>query len=595
MGKVTDPALLAQLEGGPKPVSDPALLEQLNADTGPTKLESLGRGAAQGATLGSGDEVQGLVQAAGMKYLPAAIGGGTSQPVPWQKEFWDKKTPGGFFSTEASAGGDPRGLIDIYREQRDVARRDDDAARVANPKTFLAGEVAGGALPALATSGGAGAATKAPGLLRALGRTAASGAKWGAVTGLGDSRADLTHGDVEGAAADTAKGAAAGAAINTGLTGAGKLLKGAINGVVKLDPANQLLRAMGVRNLTLGQAAPKSWYNSVEQSAESLPIIGDVIKGQRQAGRASWQNAVLNEARAPGAAVVDGTHPADVLSKVADTFDAAYKPIADLPAQAAVSAPGRFAAPGARLPLSAAFQEAAADPSVRATDEVRRSVASFLDNAHSELTTTATSRPLTAGDLISVRSQIRSEIRNELSGGAPDYAAARLLKNAEDAISTSLTEQLPKDAAAALHATDAQYGKLMRVTDAVRRAGDQPGGFTPAQLSAAVKSGAEKSSYARGGGGTLRELAAAGRATLDQTSPPTGARLLTLGLGTAALPATAALAAAAATDIGKKLLVGGTSGQLVGQRLLKAIVQQKLAVEAARRAALVGTTEAVNQ
>lgn len=565
----------------------------------PSKLESLGRGAAQGATLGFGDEIQGLLQAAGIKYLPSGLGGGTNAPLPWHREFWDKDTPGGFFSTEAPkpSATDQRGLVDLYREQRDVARKDDDAARTANPKTFLAGEVAGGALPAIATSGGAGAgaAANAPGLLRALGRAAVSGAKWGAVTGLGDSKADLTQGDAGGAAADTVKGAGAGAVISSALTGAGAALKAGVNGVVKLDPANQLLRAMGVRDLTLGQAAPKSWYNSIEQSAESLPIVGDAIKAQRQAGRASWQNAVLNEARAPGAAAVDGTNPADVLSKVADTFDAAYKPIAALPAEAAVSAPGRFAAPGAKLPLSAAFQEAAADPSVRATDEVRRSVASFLDNAHSELSTTATAHPLTAGDLISTRSKIRSEIRSELAGAAPDYSAARLLKNAEDAISGSLKEQLPPDAATALQATDAQYAKLMRVTDAMRRSGDQPGGFTPAQLSAAVKSGTEKNSYAQGGGGVLRDLAAAGRTTLDQTSPPTGARLLTLGLGTAALPATAALAAAGTTDIGKRLLVGGTSGQLVGQRLLKAIAQKKIAVEAARRAALVGSTEAVNQ
>lgn len=568
---------------------------------GPGKLESLGRGAAQGATLGFGDEIQGLAQAAGIKNLPAALGGGRNTLVPWQKEFWDGKTPGGFFSREGvePSATDQRGLVDLYREQRDVARHDDDAARSANPKTFLAGEIAGGTLPAIATSGagtGAGAAAKAPGLLRALGRAAVSGAKWGAVTGLGDSKADLTQGDVEGAAGDTLKGAGTGAAVSVGLTGVGKLLKKAITGVVELDPVNNYLRSKGVGNLTLGQAAPKSWFNSIEQAAESLPGVGETIKAQRQVGRQSWQNAVLNEARAPGAAEVTGSGPADMLAKVADTFDAAYKPIAALPAEAAVSAaPGRFAAPNAKLPLSAAFQEAAADPSVRATDDVRRSVGSFLDNAHSELATTATKRPLTAGDLISVRSQIRSEIRNELAGSAPDYSAARLLKNAEDAISTSLTEQLPKDAAAALQATDAQYGKLMRVTDAVRRAADQPGGFTPAQLSAAVKSGAEKNSYAQGAGGPLRELAAAGRTALDTTSPPTGARLLTLGLGTAALPVTAALAAGATTNIGKKLLTGGTSGQLAGRALLSAIAKQRLAVEAARRAALIGSTEAANQ
>lgn len=444
-------------------------------------------------------------------------------------------------------------------------------------------------------------------------QVAANGAKWGAVTGLGESKADLTQGDVGGAAWDTAKGAATGAAANLALTGVGKAAKKVVNGVVELDPVNTYLRSKGVRDLTLGQAAPKSWFSSIEQAAESLPILDEAIKAQRQAGRASWQKAVLNEARAPGAADIPAGAPAEMLSHAADSFDAAYKPIAALPAQAAVTVPGKFAAPGAKLPLSSAFQEAAADPSVRATDDVRRSVASFLDNAHSELTTTATARPLTAGDLISVRSKIRAEIRSELSGSAPDYSAARLLKNAEDAITGSLHEQLQVPAAQVLgiqgsnhplqgvtasdllRETDAQYANLMRVTDAVRRAGDQPGGFTPAQLSAAVKSGTEKNSYAQGGGGELRELASAGRKALDSTVPPTGARLLTLGAGTAALPLTAALAAGATTDVGKRLLTGGTAPQILGRQLIQSIARQRVGLETARRAALVGSTEAANQ
>lgn len=555
-----DDPVAPALGAPPKWASDPV--------SGDSKTESFLRGGAHGATLGFGDEAQGAIQALGMKLLPNSLGG----------------------------SDDKRGLADLYREQRDVARKDDENARTDNPKSFMAGEVAGSTLPALATSSGvAGAATKAQGIGAKLIRALASGAKWGAAAGLGDSQADLTQGDVGGAAADTAKGAAIGAGTNAAMTGVGAAVKAGINGVVKLDPANAFLRAMGVRNLTLGQAAPKSWFNSIEQASESLPIVGDVIKGQRQAGRQSWQNAVLNEARAPGAPVAQGANPADTLSKVADTFDAAYKPIADLPAEAAISAPGRFKASGAKLPLSASFQEAAADPSVRATDDVRSSVASFLDNAHSELATTAQSRPLNAGDLISVRSKIRSEIRNELAGAQPDYAAARLLKNAEDKVSQSLQEQLPPDAAQALQATDAQYSKLMRVTDAVRRAGDQPGGFTPAQLSAAVKSGAEKNSYAQGGGGSLRALASAGRTTLDQTSPPTGQRLLTLGLGTAALPVTAGLAVGATTDIGKRLLTGMTAPQVVGQKLLSAIAKQRALTEAARRAALISGTEAATE
>src|ERR1700742_1149874 len=121
----------------------------------PTKTESFLRGGAQGATLGFGDEIQGAVQAAGLKTLPAALGGGRNTLVPWQKEFWNKDTPGSFFSREGAPPSptDAKSLTDLYAEQRDVARKEDEAAKGANPLTYLAGSAAGAVLPAAAHDG----------------------------------------------------------------------------------------------------------------------------------------------------------------------------------------------------------------------------------------------------------------------------------------------------------------------------------------------------------------------------------------------------------------------------------------------------------
>src|ERR1700742_277025 len=541
----------------------------------PTKTESFLRGGAQGATVGVGDEIQGAVQAAGLKTLPAALGGGRNTLVPWQKEFWNKDTPGSFFSREGAPPSptDAKSLTDLYAEQRDVARKEDEAAKGANPLTYLAGSAAGAVLTAAAPMG-SGASAQTATFGQKLLAASKAGAVYGGINAAGDSCADLVNGEVGKLAADTSEAALLGGAVGGGLQAAGSAGKRLPSGIVKLSKQNQFLRSKGVRDLTLGQAAPQSWYNSAEQAAESLPIIGDIIKGQRQAGRASWQRAVVQEAAAPGGAAIPKGTPAEMLKTAADSFDAAYKPIAAEPVQAVVNG----------KPLAQALQEAATDPKVRATDAVRGSVASFLDNAHSELIPTATQRPLTAGDLISVRSQIRAEIRNELSGAQPDYAAARLLRNGEQAVSDALKEQLTPEAAKALQATDQQYGKLMRVSDAVRRAGDQPGGFTPAQLSAAIKGSTEKMSYAQGGGGPLRELAAAGRDTLDATVPPTGARILTLGIPGMRYPLGAVIAAGT-TDTGKKLLTGGTKAQLAGQQLLEALQKTKILTAAQRAAA----------
>lgn len=112
----------------------------------PTIGESLVRGGAQGATLGFADELTGAGEAV------------------------IKKLSG----HDATFG-------DLYEKSRDESRANYRAAKTANPKTFLTGEVGGGlasliAAPAAATIKGA----------------AAVGAGVGAVSALGGSEDDLT-------------------------------------------------------------------------------------------------------------------------------------------------------------------------------------------------------------------------------------------------------------------------------------------------------------------------------------------------------------------------------------------------------------------
>jgi hypothetical protein len=133
--------------------------------------EALGRGAAQGATLRFGDEVQGLIQAVGNKLT-------------------------GYHDHEAN----PPTMAEDYARERDAARTDNERAQKAHGGAYLAGEIGGG----IATSpamGGANTLKQAVGL----------GGKIGAAAGLGGSSADLTRGGSVGeAAADTALGGAFG-------------------------------------------------------------------------------------------------------------------------------------------------------------------------------------------------------------------------------------------------------------------------------------------------------------------------------------------------------------------------------------------------
>lgn len=203
--------------------------------------ESFLRGGAQGATLGFGDELEGLIQAAGRKYLPDALGGG-------------------------SAADATRSVTDLYREGRDVARRENDAAEEAHPALYTAGDVAGGLITTPLLPGG-GAAVEAEALAKAgltqaakkvaLRAAVKTGAELGAASGLGTSRADLTRGDVAGAAADTLKGGVFGGAAG----GAGEIVGSKIGAA-----------AEGVRDW-LQDLAPRKAVNALRGTAEEVKAL----------------------------------------------------------------------------------------------------------------------------------------------------------------------------------------------------------------------------------------------------------------------------------------------------------------------------------
>lgn len=173
-----DPNDYEIVEAGP-PALDPSEYEvvpEAPAPEKPGKLASLGRGLLQGATLGFADEIAGGVEA-----------------------LTSDKT---------------------YAQARDESRAAFKAAQEANPKMFAAGEIGGGVATALVPGLGLakGAAT--------VGKAALTGAKLGAAAGLGGSEADLTQGDLRGAAWD----AGVGALLGAGAGAAGQKLAGAVKG-----------------------------------------------------------------------------------------------------------------------------------------------------------------------------------------------------------------------------------------------------------------------------------------------------------------------------------------------------------------------------
>lgn len=443
----------------------------------------------------------------------------------------------------------------VYDQAKAEAEADTDAIRKAHPWAYLGGNAAGNlALAAVPGLGLSGKVEKGAGLLRTAKAAAGAGGRMGALEAA--SKADWEN-PAEAAkqtALSTALGYGLGGTLGAAGYGAGKLLKAALHGVVKPTGAAKTLQEAGVK-LTPGQMNPRGALAQLEENATSLPYAGPKLTHARNASRREWQDAVINEGLAPGASPIKRSgfeeRTGDALSKVYEGFKPAYAAVKDV----AVEPLG----PGG-VHLADAFKAAVDDPAVISDDALRGSVSRFLANELTKLPKPG--EPMRAETLLDMRSSIRQATREELS--ANNLKAARLLGNAENAVTSSLEAQLPADAADALADADRQYAKHKVVQDAVRRSVDNPEGFTPHQLGTALRSAMERGAYARGGGGRLRELAAAGREIFDSRSPMTGHRAMSEWATKAASPLLS-------TEWGQKLLTGMTPTQMRAQAIVNAL------------------------
>ena len=198
--------------------------------------ESLGYGAAQSATFGFGDEIQGVIQATIRKL----------------------------------AERDPASWGALYESERDWARNRDRRASESNPKLFMAGNVLGG-LATAGAGGGAVAAKGVPLLLRAA-RAGAVGAGLGGATGAGMSEADTAGG--------VAMDALGGAMLGAGVGGAVPLA------------GNVLAR-------TLAKYAPTVGEKAVAAGRKALSGVGGNISSKNPVSSEAVQQAIDTRAIRP--------------------------------------------------------------------------------------------------------------------------------------------------------------------------------------------------------------------------------------------------------------------------------------------------------
>lgn len=452
-----------------------------------------------------------------------------------------------------------------------------------NPKSgFLASllGVMGGAkdinkVTGLGKAGLDAAGKRAPGMLalgKRLGAAGAGAGLQGGTTAAVENVADLAEGDVGEYAGKIAHRGLTDAALGIGGQAVlGEAVPSAFNflarGVVKPSGAGEELIKRGAKDLTIGQMSPGSTLAQLEEAATSSSVGGKIIEAQRQAGKESWQRAVLNEARPPGMKPVGPGAIEDQMSAIYSGFEEAYAPIK----AHAVPTTTR-----AGKTLRGAIAEAIDDPDVMADPDTTNAVRRFLVN---QLDIIPRDGKVMAERLLKVRHEIRSAKSEARLMEKLDRA--KLLERAEEAVTDVLEERLPTKAAEALRNTDMQYSRFKVVEDAAFRAAGQPGGvMTEAQLVAAVKKATGKP-ITRGAGGELYKLGKLARESTEAKSPITGARLLTMTPFSKWLYGPAL--AMANTQGGKRFLMGQTGAQRRALELAEAMRGRGVTSSAAGR------------
>lgn len=345
----------------------------------------------------------------------------------------------------------------------------------------------------------------------------------------------------------------------------GGVLSGAMGGVSRLISPNasknanlQLLKNEGVQP-TIGQTLG-GWANSLEEKAQSLPIVGDAITSARQRANDQLNKAAFNRALLP----IGEKLPANVslggsaVEYTSSRLGAAYD---NLLPKLTTQADNQF---GAELNnLRSAVQSGALDPKYSALFD-KTLQARVLDKFQGQNT-------MTGQTLKDTESFLSGEIKRFGQSQDPD---ARLIGDAFKEVQSQLrglvTRSNPQYASE-LKAINTGWANFKRVQNAAGKVGTDEGVFTPAQLQGAVRfmdKSKDKARFAEGNA-LMQDLSGAGKSQM-------GGKIADSGTVGRALIGTGALGAGFVSPAIPLGLLGGAAAYTPPvQSLLRGLVSSR--------------------
>lgn len=268
----------------------------------------------------------------------------------------------------------------------------------------------------------------------------------------------------------------------------GRALARTAGGVVRPSAQAQKLMAEGVQP-TIGQGADQGTMfgrrvAKLEEAAQSLPIMGDVITNARGRAQRELVQAAANRAVPPGGVAQDASR--EGIDELAKQFTKAYKVLDNFTFR-----PDKQFEQDVLTIVN--------NPNFRASRDTIDGVLAFFKNNYTDKFQVGPSNAamMTGAAFKDFDSEIGRRIR-DLAGqqGTEALAERRILTAIEGALGQYRNRNLPPDVVKELADTDRAYAAYKRLARAGKYSNE--GDITPAQLNRAVKAMSQGDTYARG-------------------------------------------------------------------------------------------------
>ena len=295
------------------------------------------------------------------------------------------------------------------------------------------------------------------------------------------------------------------AGIGAGI-GAGASALGAVaNPMASLDPKVATLLKAGVP-LTVGQTLGGP-VRTIEDSATSIPVVGDIVKARQRDAMAGLNTAVINRSLAPiGETLPSGTvgHAAIQYAqgKLGDAYDAL------LPKLSAT------ADPQLTSDLGSIVNNAAGSYGLNKSGQQQ-----LYDILHGQIVQKSNNGNFDGNTLKDIQSNLSFQAQRFIKSPDPDQKnLGDALFDAKSAFNDFIARHNPTEAPQ-LQAINQGWANFARAQGAA--AASKTGIFTPAELGRAVKAGGTKGTNAAGTS-LMQDLSTAGQSILPSTVPDSG-------------------------------------------------------------------------